>query len=330
MSSPQARVTATVLAAALALAGCTSSTSPPPESTVDTSTAPDITLRAAEVKLPGLPGAADRLHVSCASRTFCEVVDETGLSWTWTGTAFAAPVRYAPKGDLSGLVSCPAAGFCMATENDAAYVLHGTNWAATPKAAWAGSIVGIACAGPRYCVAGPATAAGTDLRAWHGQAWTAAPEVDVYATLSALDCAPDGETCAAAGDAVTVHHGDGWGAAYRPSATVLAVSCAAGPFCMAVLDGKYAVWRGGTWTERSFRHGVQPGGLACASAAFCVGTDRDSLQLWNGTEWQPGPALPSAVQALMFDLAAGNESCPVDGWCLLVASGVSYVVSTST
>jgi hypothetical protein len=175
-------------------------------------------------------------------------------------------------------------------------------------------------------VAGPATTA-TNLRAWHGKSWTAGPEVDIGNALTGLDCARDGDTCVAAGIAVTVRHSGAWGDPYRPALAVAAVSCATGPFCMAVLDGKYAIWRGDGWTQQPFKYGIQPGRFDCASARFCVGTDRDSMAVWNGTEWQPGPALPAGVQALMFDLGAGNESCPVDGWCLLVAGGVAYQIT---
>lgn len=281
------------------------------------------------VAVPGLPRPDDLLRVSCASRTFCALVDETGLSWFWHGSSWTGPVRYAPDSAPGALVSCPSSTFCMASAAAHTFVWRGASWAGTPKVSWPTAVTALACAGPGYCLAGPATKAGTDVRAWRGTAWSAAPEADAGATPAALSCARDGDTCAllGLGKAFTVHHGGAWGQPFVPTDTGLDVACAGGGFCMAAAHDQYAVWRGGAWTQRPLRYGIQLGAVSCASPAFCLGVDRQALAVWNGVDWAPGPALPSDAQPLMFDVAGGFPSCPDDGWCMFVAPGVTYVFS---
>jgi hypothetical protein len=316
-----------VLALVAALAGCSAPGRVPtgPASTTDSSTGPDITVTGHRVAIPGVPGAEDRMNISCVSRTFCELVDETGLSWTWTGSAWTGPVRFAPEGDFSTQVSCPSTAFCMASTQTDTYVLRGTGWVRTPAVAWPQGVGRLSCAGPRYCLAGPATAAGTDVRAWHGTTWTAAPDSDTSTPLYGVDCAPGGDTCAQFGQWLTVHHGGAWSDPFRPRDSVQDVSCPTSSFCMAAVTDDYAVWSGGAWTEHPAENGVRLGRVACASAAFCLGVDKDTIAVWNGSRWRIGPPIPADLAGFLFDTARGIPSCPVDGWCMLMGPGVTYV-----
>jgi hypothetical protein len=296
---------------------------------------PDVTVDGHRYAVPGLPAPDDNLRLSCAGRDFCVIVDPEGLSWFWHGSGWTGPVRFAPAGTDVSVVSCPSTTFCMAGAGTGTFVWNGTGWASTPPATWSGSAatltgtVGVlACAGPAYCLAGPAGDKFTGVRAWRGTTWSAAPEVDTYDRLTALGCARDGDTCAAVGKEIDVHHGGAWsGEPFSAQDVALDVSCTAGPFCMAALHDDYAVWRGGTWSEQTLDYGIQLGNVSCASATFCLGDDREGIAVWNGSQWSPGPTFPSDAQPLPLDVAGGFLSCPTDGWCMFAAAGITYVYS---
>jgi hypothetical protein len=276
-----------------------------------------------------MPG--DRLHISCAAKTFCALVDETGLVWSWTGTAWTGPVRYAPVGDFEAHVTCPSSSFCMASDDKDVYVFGGHGWTRAPHVDWPLGIGTLACAGPAYCVAGPASSKATDLRAWHGSGWTAGPDVDLGGNPVALSCAPDGDTCGAGAQDMFTRHGGAWSSPITPNGPLVDVSCAAGPFCMAAEHDHYATWTGDAWTQQPLRYGILLGGVACASAKFCLGFDKTTVAVWNGTAWSPGPELPSPGSGMqIFDLAGAYASCPVDGWCMATMPGATFVYSAPT
>ena len=321
-------VAALALAVPLALAGCASSA--PPSVPATSPTGPTFDLTAHQVTLPGLPIQDDRIHLSCAARNFCAAVDETGLSWTWTGTAWTAPERFAPQGDFEAHITCPSDTFCMASDDKDAYVFDGHRWRGTPHVAWPLGIKTLACAGPKYCVAGPASPKATDLRAWHGTGWTARPDVDLEDNAIALSCAPDGDTCGAGAQAVFTRHGGKWSPPVTPDGTLVDLSCTTGPFCMAAEHDHYGVWTGAGWTHRPLDYGILLNGVACSSARFCLGFDQATTAVWNGTSWSPGATLPSPTTNTEFlDPAGAYASCPADGWCMATMPGPAmFVYST--
>jgi hypothetical protein len=325
-------IAALTLAALLALAGCTSTTpSPTPVSLPATSsTAPTLDLTAHQVALPGLPIPGDRIHLSCAAKNFCAAVDETGLTWTWTGTAWTGPTRFAPRGDFEAHITCPSNTFCMASDDQNVYVFDGHRWRGTSHVTWPLGIKTLACAGPKYCVAGPASAKATDLRAWHGTGWTARPDVDLGDNTIALSCAPDGDTCGAGAGDIFTRHGGKWFSPITPDGTLVDLSCTAGPFCMAAEHDHYGVWTGDAWTHRPLDYGIELDGVACSSAKFCLGFDKTSTVVWNWTSWSPGADLPTPTANTEFlDPAGAYAACPVDGWCMATMPGPAmFIYST--
>lgn len=321
-------VAALTLAALLALAGCASAT--PATVPAPSSTGPTIDLTAHEVALPGLPMPGDRIHLSCAAKDFCAAVDETGLNWTWTGTAWTGPTRFAPQGDFEAHITCPSSTFCMASDEKNTYVFDGHRWRVTPHVTWPLGITTLACAGPKYCVAGPVSPKATELRAWHGTGWTARPEVDLEDNAIALSCAPDGDTCAAGTEALFTRHGGKWSSSVTADGTLVDLSCATGPFCMAAEHDHYGIWTGDTWTHGTFDYGIELNGVACSSAKFCLGFDKTSTAVWNGTSWSPGAELPSpTANTEILDSTGAWASCPVDGWCMATMPGPAmFVYST--
>jgi hypothetical protein len=279
-----------------------------------------------DVALPSMPIPGDRLHLSCATKTFCVIVDETGLTWTWTGAAWTGPVRYAPEGDFEAHITCPSSSFCMASDDRNVYVFDSHRWTRTVPVNWPLGIKTLACAGPKYCVAGPATEKATDLRAWHGTGWTAGPDVDVAGSLVALTCAPDGDTCSAGTDAIFVRHRGSWSSSTTPAGPLVDLSCTAEPFCMAAEHDHYGIWTGDAWTQRPL-DGIALNGVACSSATFCLGFDKTTAAVWNGTSWSPAAELPSPTTINgALDPAGAYASCPVDGWCMVTMPGPAMSV----
>ncbi len=291
------------------------------------SAGPTIDLSAHPVALPGLPKKGDRIHLSCTAKDFCAAVDETGMTWTWSGTAWTGPTRFAPQGDFEAHIACSSKTFCMASDDKQAYVFDGHGWTATPHVAWPLGIKTLACAGPKYCVAGPASAKATDLRAWHGTGWTAGPDVDLGDSVVALSCVPDGGTCGAGAKSIFTRQGGKWSPPVTPDGQLVDLSCTAGPFCMAAEHDHYGIWTGGAWTHGTFKYGILLNGVACSSAKFCLGFDKTSTEVWNGTSWAPGDDLPSpATIDDILDLAGAYASCPVDGWCMATMPGPTMLI----
>lgn len=312
----------------LALAGCTSTT--PASVPATSSPAPTVDLSAHQVTLPGLPIRGDRIHLSCTAKTFCAAVDETGLTWTWNGTAWTTPTRFAPQGDFEAHVGCSSDTFCMASDDKQVYVFDGHAWKGTPHVAWPAGIKTLACAGPKYCLAGPASEKATDLRAWHGTGWTTRAEVDLQDNAVALSCAPDGGTCGAGAKSLFTRHGGKWSFPITPDGLLVDMSCTAGPFCMAAEHDHYGVWSGNDWTGHSLDHGILLDGVACSSAKFCLGFTKTETTVWNGTSWSPGAELPSSTSIDgALDLAGAYASCPVDGWCMATMPGPAMMVYSS-
>lgn len=312
--------------------GCSAPSTPGPAGSA-ASTGPDLVVSGRPVTVPGLPmlGAApDRLTVSCASRNFCVLVDETGLSWTWRGSAWTGPVRYAPAGDFQALVSCPGTSFCMAAAARATYITtQGTTWTRTAAASWPLDIDLLACAGPKFCLAGPATTAATNLRAWNGTAWAGTPAVDAGDNPVSLTCSPTGGTCATIAKTLWLYQNGSWTEPFFPRHTPLGVSCPTATFCMVALDDDYAVWTGGTWRESTLDYGMTLGDVSCASASFCLGVNKLSTEVWNGTAWAPGDNVPSPKVTYLFSVAGFQPSCPESGWCMAAATGAVYLYTAT-
>jgi hypothetical protein len=320
-------VAALTLVVFVALAGCTSTT-PATAPATTPSTGSTLDLTAQPVALPGVPKPGDRTHLSCAARNFCALVDETGLAWLWNGTAWTGPARFAPQGDFEAHVTCASSTFCMASDEKDVFVFDGHRWKATPHAAWPLGISTLACAGPKYCVAGPASSSATDLRAWHGTAWATDPDVDLQDNPTALSCARDGDTCGAGvAKGVFTRHGGKWAPSVVSSGLLVDLSCTAGPFCMAAERDHYGLWTGDTWTHHALDDGIELDAVACSSAKFCLGFDKTSTTVWNGTAWSPGAELPTpSANNQILDLSGADASCPADGWCMAELPGPAMLV----
>jgi hypothetical protein len=111
------------------------------------------------------PGDADTQgqlnSVSCATTSFCVLVDSSGRVVTWNGLGFTPPASIATEppvtgSDASGLtaVSCPTTTFCRAVDSiGRVFGWNGTAWSAGTLIDNGHALTSISCPTATYCVA---------------------------------------------------------------------------------------------------------------------------------------------------------------------------------
>ncbi|HVT41996.1 MAG TPA: hypothetical protein VHD39_03350, partial [Acidimicrobiales bacterium] len=98
--------------------------------------------------------------VSCATPTFCMLVDSNGAALTWNGSGFTAPTSIATEPPLTGTnasgltsVSCPTTTFCRAVDSiGRVFGWNGTSWSAGTLIDNGHALTSISCASATYCV----------------------------------------------------------------------------------------------------------------------------------------------------------------------------------
>ena len=99
--------------------------------------------------------------VSCASASFCVLVDSSGDVLTWNGLAFSAPASIATEPPLTGTdasgltgVSCPTPTFCRAVDSvGRVFGWNGTTWSAGMLIDNGHALTDISCPTTSFCVA---------------------------------------------------------------------------------------------------------------------------------------------------------------------------------
>jgi hypothetical protein len=99
--------------------------------------------------------------VSCASTTFCVMVDSNGAVLTWNGSGFSAPVSIATEPPLTGTnasgltsVSCPTASFCRAVDSiGRVFAWNGSAWSAGTEIDNGHALTSVSCPTVSSCVA---------------------------------------------------------------------------------------------------------------------------------------------------------------------------------
>ena len=99
--------------------------------------------------------------MSCASTTFCVLVDSSGSVLTWNGLGFSAPASIATEPPLTGTdasgltaVSCPTPTFCRAVDSiGRVFGWNGTTWSAGTLIDNGHALTSISCPTIAYCVA---------------------------------------------------------------------------------------------------------------------------------------------------------------------------------
>ena len=99
--------------------------------------------------------------VSCATTSFCVLVDSSGGALTWNGQAFSAPSSLASEPPLAGTnasgltgVSCPTTTFCRAVDSvGRVFAYNGSAWSAGTLIDAGHALTSVSCPSTTYCVA---------------------------------------------------------------------------------------------------------------------------------------------------------------------------------
>jgi hypothetical protein len=206
----------------------------------------------------GHPGSRTAA-VSCTSRTFCAIVDNTGTVDTWRDGSWLTPQSFGtptgPGGATAALyaqgrvgVSCPDESSCTAVVGTTVLDWDGTQWSEEPNPwilATDSHGVAVSCSTPTLC----AVVSGPYLSFRNGTgAWSTPRIVDAGGSLTAVSC-PVPSYCVAsdAGGSVITFDGTSWSAPVRvlpePSeygALGTSLDCTMAQFCMVISgDGDY-------------------------------------------------------------------------------------------
>jgi hypothetical protein len=99
--------------------------------------------------------------VSCASTSYCVLVDSSGSVLTWNGLGFSAPTPIATEPPLNGTdasgltgVSCPTPTYCRAVDSiGRVFGWNGTSWSNGTLIDNGHALTAISCPTTTYCVA---------------------------------------------------------------------------------------------------------------------------------------------------------------------------------
>jgi hypothetical protein len=275
--------------------------------------------------------------VSCATATFCVVVDHSGDEITysdghWSGPRQVEPGTYGGYGLTA--VSCPSTTFCAAVGGNvdgsgSVVMYNGTSWSAPqliapspPSPEGDIGLVAISCASSVFCMAADAygNAYYYDGSSWSGPTSLNLPGPDDEVT--SLSCTkPD--YCAAvtydAYNADVVGSAGGLFLQYRHSGIsyLSSVSCATPTDCTAVGLGV----DGGAIEQAGHLTNVHEGlsSVSCPTSTFCVavgsgaGSSADPYELtYAGSSWSPS----TDIGAVSPDLV--SISCPSNTFCMAV------------
>jgi serine/threonine-protein kinase len=231
----------------------------------------------------------------------------------------AAPID--PGAHLTG-VSCPTAGFCVATDSRGNVSTYsGGAWSAPMSIGTGNDLDGVSCASASFCavVTTGATAYIDSGGRWTSRQLTGADGGP--ASLTAVSCPAAGYCVAVGGSDGYEYKSGAWshGAIIEDTHSVTAVSCPTAAFCMAVdNDGNAYTGSRGVWSfSMSIGAGNDLDGVSCASASFCAavptGTTAyiDSGGTWTSRQLKGEDGGPAHLIAV---------SCPADGDCVAVGS----------
>ena len=215
--------------------------------------------------------------MSCSSPAFCALITAGGLTATFDGKAWKrSSVLAAPRGYPAHWLSCPSAGFCMATDDlGNAYELKDGRWSRpvrviTPRLSLLYGFP-VSCPARDRCVAVGNGQAVT----FNGSRWLRPRGVRGVGILgfTAISCS-SAQRCVAvtaAGQAVRLR-GQTWSrpATISADSLLVTVSCASSDFCLAS-DDSGSSWRfsGTKWVTLTSENTPGVGQFSCSAVGFC-------------------------------------------------------------
>ncbi len=124
--------------------------------------------------------------LACPTSSFCAGFNGGDVE-TYNGGSWSGPVTVASDGASLFAISCPTAGFCMATASDGdAYTYKGSAWSGPGATGTGVSPWGLSCVSSSFCVAIDQTG---DAGYYNGSTWTDSDTFDSVAHPSSVSCA---------------------------------------------------------------------------------------------------------------------------------------------
>lgn len=272
-------------------------------------------VRAMTLDSDALPTSA-----SCASSSFCVLVDGAGNWLKWNGTSWTSPHRIdsGTVGSSAELdsVSCPSVSFCATVDNlGGALVWNGSSWSSRVGVD-ASSLETVSCASSSFCMALDDAGKYTEHT---GATWStpvalpgslsSGDGVSCVHTVGGSFCmvvSPLGRSYAYTYDTAG---GGSWSSAIAfgssgSAATAgLSISCSSSSFCMGVdAKGHVLEYDGSSWSQQTLPDpptGAVEGGevVSCSSSSYCVAATEPFgfVVSWSGASWQ-GPTNIGASQ----------------------------------
>lgn len=265
--------------------------------------------------------------ISCASATSCAVGDANAGVASWNGTAWSGPYAVDPENNVVTDVDCSSEIHCVLVDDHASEMEWNggapSNWIGPFGIDTLGTISGVACVTPDFCVA--LDQSGYTFT-WKGTAWgspaRSAPglarkagylrDADSISCTSTSFCViVDREGASSIWDGLTWTETDtpgGYGAYWN------AVACTSRDFCLAVGNKAAIAWNGTSWSTVQTPQ-LWLTSVSCVTAHWCLATGGSQAQIFNGTAWSdPTTVIPNAANAQLNVTCVSSAMCAAVDW----------------
>jgi hypothetical protein len=282
-------------------------------------------MRALTARLAGLTAAILVAVLGAPSATSAQ----PAATHHWT---FTASHRVLPFRDQPASLSCPTAGFCLATDNaDAWSVERSGRWSKPARIGNGIGLIGASCASERLCFALVRELSG-DIRPYRydGSRWSAVrvSASEELAMGAGVTCVPKHRRCLFYGLFVATF----WTGHFSPTFTPDSLArgrtsedllelgdCSSTTLCvLGDYTGHVVLWRGAHWSapHQVFNNHLL---VACVGSRFCVAGTTTRARTWNGTSWSAVKRYGvKGHRVSAFDIACG---APND--CVVIGNGGS-------
>jgi hypothetical protein len=225
-----------------------------------------------------IDSSASLIQVSCATTSFCAAITSGATAYIDSNGTWSASQLTGTGDNPANLtaVSCPVAGFCLATGEYDAYTYSAGTWSTGVQVQDTNVFTAIACHTSGFCVAADDDG---QVYTYSSGKWSAARTLDSGAYLSSVSC-PAARFCVATTSGTTAYswNGSRWSgytltASDGNTANLTSVSCPAAGFCWATgdFDGYLylAAWARGIVIQ-DYNNLTS---ISCPARSFCVAVD---------------------------------------------------------
>jgi hypothetical protein len=250
--------------------------------------------------------------VQCLSDRTCYETGWSGEVYRYSGAAWNDGIPVDPPAGSPTSLSCPTDDFCMLLDEYGNAVRFTNGVWGRPHNHHLQGVARVSCATASLCVVVDEGSQAFVVRDRH---WSHPMQLGIGA-LTGVSCVASG-VCVAVSDAgrSVTYDGGSWSTPTSMGAhDVRSISCTSASFCMAMtIRGRTVSYDGQGWRDTGSTVAAAIA-LSCSSATFCMAVGyHGEYNRWDGSEWTGASYL---VDSHVFDV-----SCPIDGFCQVLASG---------